>query len=97
MRESILALQLPPPRRRFLLLRSLFFLLSLPILYWVATQYGNRLWSYAQSYSALQGFWFWFWTALILVASVALYRRLRRQWAKGRMLAAEFDQRLRRD
>ncbi len=92
-----LALQAPPPRRRFLVLRILFFMLSLPILYWIATQYGSRLWSYAQSYPALQGFWFWFWTALILFASIALYRRLRRKWIKGRRLIAEIDHRLRRE
>lgn len=92
-----MALQPPPPRRRFLLLRILFFLLSLPILYWIATQYGSRLWSYAQSYPALQGFWFWFWTALILFATFAIYRRIRRKWTKGRMLVAEIDQRIRRD
>lgn len=86
----------PPPRRRFLVLRILFFLLSLPILAWVALQYSDRLWSYAQSYPALRGFWLWFWTAVIVIATVALYRRLRRKWTKGRTLVAEIDGRIRR-
>ncbi|MFM9940560.1 MAG: hypothetical protein ACKVP7_13840 [Hyphomicrobiaceae bacterium] len=82
-----------PPRRRFLFLRVLFFLLSLPFLYWALTQYGTQMWRFAQSYSTLQGFWYWLATILIVWASWSLWRRIRRKAAKARQLVAELERR----
>jgi hypothetical protein len=82
-----------PPRRRFLLLRILFFLLSLPLLSWALTQYGGRLWSYLQALPNLQGFWFWAWTIAIVWAAWSLWRGLRRKTQKAKQLAAEIKRR----
>ncbi|MFM2423527.1 MAG: hypothetical protein RL291_2057 [Pseudomonadota bacterium] len=81
----------PPKRRRFLTLRILFFLLSLPLAWWAATRYGATAWSYAQTYPRLTGFWFWFWTVLLLWGTWGIWRLLRRKAARARELARELD------
>ncbi len=82
-----------PSRRGFLLLRTLWFLLSLPLLYWVVTRYGTHIWSYAEAYPTRQGVWFWVWTVPIVVMSWSLWRYLRRKAARARQLAAEIERR----
>jgi hypothetical protein len=81
----------PVRRRRFLVLRIALFLLSLPFVYWAVVQYGQRAWSYAQSYASLSGFWFWLWTLLFLWATWAIWRALQRKWERAKTLAAEVD------
>lgn len=81
------------PPRRFLLLRILFFLLSLPLLAWALYAYGSRLWAYLAALPTLEGIWFWLWTIPIVWASWAMARAVRRKRAKARTLAAEIKRR----
>lgn len=79
----------PSRRGRFLGLRIIFFLLSLPFVWWAVTQYGSRAAGYAQSYANLRGFWLWFWTLVILFATWSIWRLVRRKWARAKELAGE--------
>ena len=79
----------PPKRRRFLWLRILFFLLSLPFVWWAVTRYGSSATGYAQSYASLTGFWFWFWTLVFLFVTWSIWRLVKRKWARARELAGE--------
>ena len=76
-------------RRRFLMLRVLLFLASLPLLYWAIKSYGSSFWSYASSYAGLNGFWFWLATLLIVWGTWSVYRRLKAKWARAKELGAE--------
>lgn len=81
----------PPRRRRFLFLRILFFVLSLPLAWWAVTSYGDRATSFAKTYQGLTGFWFWFWTLLIMWATWGGWSLLKRKWARAKDLSAELD------
>lgn len=79
----------PIKRRRFLKLRIVFFLLSLPLAWWAVTRYGASALSYAQSYPTLTGFWFWFWTSVLVLGTWGLWRLFRRKWSRAKELAGE--------
>ena len=76
-------------RGRFLMLRVLFFLASLPLLYWAIKSHGSSFWSYASSYAGLNGFWFWLATILIAWGTWSIYRRLKAKWARAKELGTE--------
>ena len=78
-----------PKRRMFLGLRILFFLLSLPFVWWAVTRYGSSAIGYAQTYANLNGFWLWFWTLVIVFATWSIWRLLKRKWARAKELAGE--------
>lgn len=79
----------PPKRRRFLGLRVLFFLLSLPFVWWAVVRYGGSAAGYAQSYAKLTGFWLWFWTLVIIYATWSIWRLVKRKWTRAKELAGE--------
>lgn len=81
----------PNRRRRFLRLRIVLYVLSLPLVLWVMTRYGSSAWSYVQSYPRLMGIWFWLWTLIFAWATWGVWRLVRRKWARARALAAEVD------
>jgi polyferredoxin len=81
----------PPRRGRFLWLRILFYVLSLPLVLWAVTSYGDRATNFAQSYPKLTGFGFWFWTVLFVWATWGVWSLMKRKWSRAKELSAELD------
>ncbi|HRD76170.1 MAG TPA: hypothetical protein PK264_09555 [Hyphomicrobiaceae bacterium] len=79
----------PLRRRRFLRLRIVFFLLSLPLAWWAVTRFGGSAAGYLRSYPSLTGPWFWFATFALAFGAWGIWRLVKRKWARAKELAGE--------